>query len=235
MEDILNKKLAYLKKELSSNQEKNHMLNRLNAYDWISSCFKIDGKNFNIEKIHEMEEGTLFDGAKLSDFTDLKRYQDLVKFSYNNIDMGNSFDRNIMKKMNTEISTSIISYRTSNAPILERRYTPTHSNNILEEIKKMEYNVYHNWKDGTVLEKSSYIFGSLIKISPFESENLQIAISSAFYFLLYNGYPIPSSQYLNKENLINETLLFINKNSLSGIYNIFLNNIDKKVEALIKA
>ncbi len=234
MESRIENQLKELKDKGNSDAKFYKTARKLNFLDWISICFRLDGKDFNIERVYRLLQGESFPNSMIGDYTDLERYKKLVKFSYNSVGMDNSFDHHILEKMYKALHDGEVNYRRINPLILDNRYSPIHSSNIQKSIKEMEINLYHKWQEGSVLEKAAYISGCLVEIAPFEEDHLQIAASSSFHYLLSNGYPIPTSDF-DRDDFIERALEFVDKKNITPLLNLYAKNINKKLDMLLQA
>ena len=184
--------LQKLRKQLSeilvSDKALKQALREVNKMDIIKASLIVRNPKHQEVKVGEILEGQLQKDVPVGDYLFIQNACEAVKMAYNNIEMGNGVDGNLLKsayRILTEEQDS--GYRTDNPVVYNFNHVPPHCADIEERVNRSCRKIYDEQFEDDVIAKAMYIHNAIIDIWPFADFNGEIAIFAMNYYLMEQG------------------------------------------------
>lgn len=184
--------LQKLRKELNgilaSDKALKHALREVNKMDIIKASLIARNPKHQEVRVGEILDGQLQKDVPVGDYLFVQNCCEVVKMAYNNIEMGNGVDGNLLRNTYRILREDQDSrYRDDNPVVYNFNHVPPHCADIDERVNRSCRKIYDEKFQDDVIAKAMYIHNAIIDIWPFAEFNGEIAVLAMNYFLLEQG------------------------------------------------
>ena len=184
--------LQKLRKELSeilaSDKALKRALLEVNKMDIIKASLIARNPKHQDVNVGGILEGQLQKDVPVGDYLFIQNAYEVVKMAYNNIEMGNGVDGNLLKsayRILTEGQDS--GYRNDNPVVYNFNHVPPHCSDVENRVNRSCQKIYDEQFEDDVIAKAMYIHNAIIDIWPFADFNGEIAVFAMNYYLMEQG------------------------------------------------
>jgi len=228
-----------MKKQILDLYEENKDLRKAvreaNRIDMIRASMIARNTRHDMIAIDRILEGELPRDISVGDYRFIQNFGDVLNMAYNNLEMGNSLDANILIKAYRILSENPEGYyRKTNPVVYAFNHVPPHKVDVDGLMTDMLRRVYSNEAGNNVVMKAMYIHNKVIDIYPFEEFSAELAAFAMNYYLMAEGlmpisFPITRQDYLD---LVSECLKGKRQDEF---YEFLYKTIDDKMQRTIAA
>ena len=188
----MQKKLIELKKQLyailSREADLKKALREVNKIDMIKASLIVRNPKHQEVSVDRIIEGELIRDVSIGDYVFVRNYAELVKSAYNNLEMGNSVDRNLLITAYRILSEDPEGgLRNDNPVVYSINHVPPHSADVDDRLSKAFRKVYGNEMADDIVARAMYMHNSIVDIWPFDEYSGEIAIFAMNYYLMEQG------------------------------------------------
>ena len=155
--------------------------------------------------------------------------------AYSNLDMGNSFDKNLLLKTYRILEEDPeAGFRKSNPVVYAFNHVPPHRVDIDELLTEVFRKLYSSEAGNNVVMKAMYLHNKLIDIYPFDEYNGEIAVFAMNYYLMSEGL-MPISIPMDRQEYLDLVAACLKGNRQSELYEFLYRTINDKMQRTIAA
>lgn len=213
MKQRMNTTLSEMKKELnailSSDPVLKQAVREVNKLDIIRGCLISRNSKHQEMKIDRILAGDLLRDASIGDYMFVQKCAEVLKVVYNNLEMGNSVDRNMLTSAYRILSENPKgTIRSENPVVYAFNHVPPHSSDIDGRLTEALRKIYSAPEGTDVIACAMFMHNSIIDIWPYDEFNSELAVLAANYYLMEQGLmpidmPMGRQDYLD---LVSECL-----------------------------
>lgn len=173
---------------LSGNHALKQAVREVNKMDMIKASLIVRNPKHQELRIDKILEGDLQRDVPVGDYVFIEKCCELVKAAYNNLEMGNSMNRELLVasyKVLTEDSNA--GFRDNNPVVYAFNHVPPHCADINDRLARSFRKIYSNEWQGDVIACAMYVHNCIIDIWPFDEYNGELAIFAMNYYLMEQG------------------------------------------------
>lgn len=188
----MNRKLLEMRKELNAILGADPVLKQavreVNKLDIIKGCLIARNSKHQEMKIDRIMEGELVRDASVGDYMFVQNCGEVLKVVLNNLEMGNSVDRNMLTAAYRILSENPKgTIRSENPVVYSFNHVPPHSADIDGRLTEALRKIYTAGPEADVIACAMYMHNSIIDIWPYDEFNNELAILAANYYLMEQG------------------------------------------------
>ncbi len=233
----MQKELLELKKQLnailSSDATLKKALREVNKMDMIKASMIVRNPKHQEVLVDRILDGELIRDISIGDYIFVRNYAELVKAAYNNLEMGNSMDRNMLISAYRILSENPQGgLRDDNPVVYSINHVPPHSADVDERLSKALRRVYSKDMPDDVVARAMYMHNSIIDVWPFDEYSGEIAIFALNYFLMEQGL-MPIDMPMNRQDYCDLTAACLKGRRSDEEYEFFRAAITEKMAGTI--
>ncbi|MCQ2546772.1 MAG: Fic family protein [Clostridia bacterium] len=188
----MQKELLELKKQLNAILSRDaalkQALREVNKIDMIRASMIVRNPKHQEVKVDRIIDGELIRDISIGDYVFIRNCAELVKAAYNNLEMGNYIDRNLLISAARILSEDPeCGLRKDNPVVYSINHVPPHCSDIEDRLTRTSRKVYGNEMADDVVARAMYMHNSIIDIWPFDEYSGEIAIFAMNYYLMEQG------------------------------------------------
>ena len=220
---IMRKQLEDLFEE---NRDLKKAVKEVNKVDMIRASMIIRNTRHDILAVDRILEGELQRDVSVGDYVFIQNFCEVLNMAYSNLDMGNSFDKNLLLKT--------YGFRKSNPVVYAFNHVPPHRVDIDELLTEVFRKLYSSEAGNNVVMKAMYLHNKLIDIYPFDEYNGEIAVFAMNYYLMSEGL-MPISIPMDRQEYLDLVAACLKGNRQSELYEFLYRTINDKMQRTIAA
>lgn len=230
--------LEKMKKELSAiligNYALKQAMREVNKMNMIKASMIVRSPKHRTLMIEKILEGELQKDVAIGDYVFIQKYCDLLRATYNNLEMGNSVNGKLLSEAYKILAEKENGrYRDSNPVVYSLNHVPPHCSDIDTKLTAATKKIYSREIEDDLVAKVMYLHNSIIDIWPFEEYNGEITIFAVNYFLLEQGL-MPIDMPIDRQDYIELITASLKGRELKEEYLFFRNAIFEKMASTIE-
>ena len=229
---IMRKQLEDLFEE---NRDLKKAVKEVNKVDMIRASMIIRNTRHDILAVDRILEGELQRDVSVGDYVFIQNFCEVLNMAYSNLDMGNSFDKNLLLKTYRILEEDPeAGFRKSNPVVYAFNHVPPHRVDIDELLTEVFRKLYSSEAGNNVVMKAMYLHNKLIDIYPFDEYNGEIAVFAMNYYLMSEGL-MPISIPMDRQEYLDLVAACLKGNRQSELYEFLYRTINDKMQRTIAA
>lgn len=239
MELEMQSEFMIMKKQLEDLFEENRDLRKavkeVNKVDMIRASMIIRNTRHDILAVDRILDGDLQRDVTVGDYVFIQNFGEVLNMAYSNLDMGNSFDKNLLLKTYRILAENPeAGFRKSNPVVYAFNHVPPHRVDIDELLTEVFRKLYSSEAGNNVVMKAMYLHNKLIDIYPFDDYNGEIAVFAMNYYLMSEGL-MPISIPMDRQDYLDLVAACLKGNRQSEFYEFLYKTINDKMQRTIAA
>jgi hypothetical protein len=182
----LKEALSQIAERMPLSDELSSKLKTLNSFDFIRSCFFLDGRELSDRIILKLIKNEYTNEAVLLDYENIKKYKALYSEIWTMIRMELDLDKKQICRffaILTDTKKEDFKFREDNEKIENLAFTPPDFREIEKRIEAFFLKEYRTDFRGDIIEEAAFVHNGLISIYPFK-EKMELVAFAAMQFTL---------------------------------------------------
>jgi Fic family protein len=209
-------------------------LKKLNAFDFIRSCFFIDGKEVNDRVVFEIMSGNNVPEAAVETYDEVNVYKRLFSEMWSMLDADMNLDKKILIRLYAILRkqpSDRVSFRGSDFTAKNIRYQPPTFKEIERRLDALFVREFNRDFADDIIERAVFMHDGIVSIYPFPVKTEIVAYAAMQYQLLKRKFfivPFTDPDYW--ESLYRD----LSEKNLGGIYEKTVAAAVLKTEKIIR-